>query len=75
MRAEFLLSSVASTTEYLAYIPNFKRRTSELNASTFFFFFLNTVQISKASSMRVVFSLETPYEESTVILYKLLVTA
>lgn len=74
MRAEFLLSSVASTTEYLAYIPNFKRRTSELNASTFFFF-LNTVQISKASSMRVVFSLETPYEESTVILYKLLVTA
>lgn len=66
MRAEFLLSSVASTTEYLAYIPNFKRRTSELNASTFFF--LNTVRISKASSMRVVFSLETPYEESTVIL-------
>lgn len=39
------------------------------------FFFLNTVRISKASSMRVVFSLETPYEESTVILYKLLVTA
>lgn len=38
VHAEFLQSSVASTTEFLAYIPNFKRRTSELNA--FFFFFL-----------------------------------
>lgn len=34
--AEFLQSSVASTTEFLAYISNFKCRTSELNASFFF---------------------------------------
>lgn len=33
----FLPSSGASTTEYLAYIPNFKCRISERNAVIFFF--------------------------------------
>lgn len=72
MHTEFLQSSVASTTEYLAYIPNFKRRTSELNESAFFFFFYSTNSKSQLNSMKVVFSLETSNEESTVFLIKLL---
>lgn len=63
MHAEFLQPPVASTTEYLAYIPNFRQnlRTKCISSS---------VKISKASKkpLKVVFYLETPNEESTILL-------
>lgn len=70
LHVEFLPSSVASTTEYLAYVLNFKCRISELNAVIFF----NSMNFqSQQKRMKVVFSLETPNEESAV--FKLLVAA
>lgn len=41
----------------------------------FFFFFYSTNFQNQQKSIKVVFSLETPNEESTVFLFKLLVAA